>query len=213
MNDGPAPRWSCCSGWCAAFGSRPGTSNDLNADRVFADCATWRRSARPRWSAWHKPTSAICEASSSAARMPSVAPTTSFDACLYGFVDFAVRDHLRNRFGRAPTPPSDRAEQRSNRSRASETSRHTPADSTTSERVFLSVGSVTAQLTIGEIRHRPDRRARGGTFCAGYPLIRSASYPRCSSLGFESEHWVEAISIWFAPSLLLILIFKTHGER
>jgi DNA-directed RNA polymerase specialized sigma24 family protein len=73
----------------------------------------------------------------------------SFDAWLYGLVDYVIRDHIRSRYGRAPKLPGEQAgrAQPSKRDLQSHAGRLDDEP----ERNFLSVVSVTTKLTIGEI--------------------------------------------------------------
>lgn len=75
--------------------------------------------------------------------------TQSFDAWLYGAVDFAVRDHLRKRFGRAPKLRADAAPraQPSKRDLQSQAGRLDGGV----ERSFLHTLGMTAKLTAAEI--------------------------------------------------------------
>jgi DNA-directed RNA polymerase specialized sigma24 family protein len=76
----------------------------------------------------------------------------SFDAWLYGVVDFAVRDHLRKRYGRAPKLPSTDASrpQPSKRELQSQAGR-LDDESEDPQRSLLEVVSVTTRLTLVEI--------------------------------------------------------------
>ena len=76
----------------------------------------------------------------------------SFDSWLYGVVDFAIRDHLRKRFGRAPKLPSTEASrpQPSKRDLQSQAGR-LDDEGEDPQRGLLEVVSVTTRLTLGEI--------------------------------------------------------------
>jgi DNA-directed RNA polymerase specialized sigma24 family protein len=73
----------------------------------------------------------------------------SFDAWLYGLVDFVIRDHLRSRYGRAPKLRSEQATQPQPSKRDLQS--HAGRLDDEPDRNFLSVVSVTSKLTIGEI--------------------------------------------------------------
>jgi len=75
---------------------------------------------------------------------------TSFDAWLYGAVDFAIREHLRQRFGRRPELPHDQAlrVQPSKRDLQSQAGRFEDIEF---ERAFLQTVGMTARLTAAQI--------------------------------------------------------------
>jgi DNA-directed RNA polymerase specialized sigma24 family protein len=77
------------------------------------------------------------------------AAAESFDSWLYGVVDFAIRDHLRQRFGRAPKVPAAEGGrvQPSKRDLGSRAGRLDDEP----ERNLLTAAGVTTHLTVAEI--------------------------------------------------------------
>lgn len=76
-------------------------------------------------------------------------PAQSFDSWLYGAVDYAIRDHLRARYGRAPALDAD-----DGRARPSKRELHSAADALDPERQKLAAErllGVTTHLTVLEI--------------------------------------------------------------
>lgn len=76
--------------------------------------------------------------------------TSSFDTWVYGTVDFVIREHLRNRFGRAPKLPADgsgpvRPSKQDLQSKAGR------LDDAVLERAFLATLGMTMKLTLGEV--------------------------------------------------------------
>jgi RNA polymerase sigma factor (sigma-70 family) len=73
----------------------------------------------------------------------------SFDSWLYGVVDFAIRDHLRQRYGRAPKVPAAQGGgvQPSKRDLGSRAGRLDDEP----ERSLITAAGVTAHLTVAEI--------------------------------------------------------------
>lgn len=87
----------------------------------------------------------------------------SFDAWLYGAVDFVIREHLRQRFGRAPKPAADAARpQPSKRDLQS----HAGRLSDEIERGLLRTLGMTARLTLNEIFAHLERDFSPEEICA-----------------------------------------------
>jgi hypothetical protein len=86
----------------------------------------------------------------SPAGLAGQARTTSFDSWLYGAVDFAIREHLRQRFGKKPELSSDVAArvQPSKRDLQSQAGRFEDIEF---ERAFLHTVGMTAKLTVAQI--------------------------------------------------------------
>ncbi len=77
----------------------------------------------------------------------------SFDAWLYGVVDFVIREHLRKRFGRAPKQPSDRPRP-SKRDLESKAGRLNDGEL---DRMLLGQVGMTMQLTVAQIFEHIER--------------------------------------------------------
>lgn len=73
----------------------------------------------------------------------------SFDSWLYGAVDFAIREHLRRRFGRAPKQVRDDAQQPQPSKRDLQS--HAARLEAEPERGLLQTLSMTARLTVAQI--------------------------------------------------------------
>jgi hypothetical protein len=77
-------------------------------------------------------------------------PSDSFDAWVYGAVDFAIREHLRKRYGRAPKLAASESPSR----QLSKRELHSQAvrlDDLEIERSFLNTIGMTARLTVAQI--------------------------------------------------------------
>jgi DNA-directed RNA polymerase specialized sigma24 family protein len=79
-----------------------------------------------------------------------VAGQRSFETWLYGAVEFAVRDHLRKRYGRAPKDDSDRQQVRPSR-RDLQSHAGRLEDLAETDRSLLHTLQMTAKLTASEI--------------------------------------------------------------
>jgi DNA-directed RNA polymerase specialized sigma24 family protein len=78
----------------------------------------------------------------------SLAKPQSFDSWLYGAVDFAIREYLRDKFGRAPAAVSEQ------RARPSKRDLNTQAERVEEERLHVSLGSalaITDRLELAKI--------------------------------------------------------------
>lgn len=78
------------------------------------------------------------------------AASPNFDSWLYGAVDFVIRDHLRNRYGRAPKPvpgeaPAVRPSKRDSQSLAGR------LDDSDGSRMLLQTVGMTTKLTAAEV--------------------------------------------------------------
>jgi RNA polymerase sigma factor (sigma-70 family) len=84
------------------------------------------------------------------AKRQAAAGASAFDGWLYGAVDYAVREHLRRRYGRAPSEASESQGVRpSKRDLQSHAGRLDDPDAP--DRAFLQTLSMTARLTAREI--------------------------------------------------------------
>lgn len=79
----------------------------------------------------------------------------ALDNWLYGAVDFVIREHIRQRFGRAPKPPSDESKARPLAKRDLHTLAGRLGDrghgDSGVERSFMTTMSMTTKLTVAEI--------------------------------------------------------------